>query len=107
MKVIEIKVNGEVYPCCPTMGAMPRFHEQTGREVTDIDPTSFSDLCTYLWCCIKSASNKEHKKFDLSLMDFADNVSPDDMTDWVEALQQSISPDEAKELDKAEKKSLP
>jgi hypothetical protein len=39
-------------------------------------------------------------------MDFADNVSPDDMTDWVEALQQSISPNEAKEFDKAEKKSL-
>ena len=48
MKRIEITINGEAYPCSPTMGAMLRFKEQTGREVTQTDGC-FSDLCIYLW----------------------------------------------------------
>lgn len=62
-----------------------RFKEETGKEVTEIDPGSFTDLCTYLWCCVKSASKAEGKNFDLSLMDFADCVTPDDATAWAEA----------------------
>ena len=49
MKRIEIIVNGEAYPCSPSMGAMLRFKQETGKEITEIDPTSFSELCTYLW----------------------------------------------------------
>jgi len=55
MKRIEININGTAYPCSPTMGAMLRFKQETGREITEIDPTSFSDLCTYLWCCAITA----------------------------------------------------
>lgn len=67
------------------MGAMLRFKQETGKEVTEIDPGSFTDLCTYLWCCVKSASKAEGKDFNLSLIDFADNVTPDDATAWAEA----------------------
>ena len=67
------------------MGAMLRFKQETGKEVTEIDPGSFTDLCTYLWCCVKSASKAEGKDFHLSLIDFADNVTPDDATAWAEA----------------------
>ena len=64
---------------------MLRFKQETGKEVTEIDPGSFTDLCTYLWCCVKSASKAEGKDFNLSLIDFADNVTPDDATAWAEA----------------------
>ena len=89
MAKIEIKINGEAYPCRPTMGAMLRFKEQTGKEITDLDTTSFTELCTYLWCCIKSACAREQKQFDLSLLDFADSVDPDDMNAWAAAMDEN------------------
>ena len=86
MKRLEITVNGVAYPCGLTMGAMLRFREQTGRDVSQIDPTNFTDLCTYLWCCVVSASNRENKSFDMSLMDFADALTLEDMETWGAAL---------------------
>lgn len=86
MKRIEITVNGTAYPCSPTMGAMLRFKQETGREITEIDPRSFTDLCTYLWCCAASAAKREGRPFDLSLMDFADSITPEDMAEWNKAV---------------------
>lgn len=104
MKRIEITINGTAYPCSPTMGAMLRFKQETGREITEIDPTSFTDLCTYLWCCVSSAAKREGKDFNLSLMEFADNITPEDMTEWNLAIaqEQTDSADEKGD----EKKSL-
>lgn len=82
MKRIEININGTAYPCSPTMGAMLRFKQETGKEITEINPTSFTELCTYLWCCVVSGAKREGKAFDLSLMDFADSLTPEDMTAW-------------------------
>ena len=103
MKRIEITINGTAYPCSPTMGAMLRFKEQTGREITQIDPSSLSDLCTYLWCCVKAGAKREGKEFDLSLMDFADSLTPDDMAEWNAAITEAAPADEAD--DSGEKKS--
>lgn len=94
MPKIELTINGEVFPCRQTMGAMLRFKELTGKEVTDIN--GFSDLCTYLYCCIKSASAKDGKEFSMSLMDFADSVTPEEMRAWavaIEATNAEKSPD--------------
>lgn len=103
MKRIEIIINGEAYPCSPTMGAMLRFKQETGKEITEIDPTSFSELCTYLWCCVASAAKREGKAFNLSLMDFADNLTPEDMEAW----NKSITADASENPDvSSEKKSL-
>lgn len=103
MKRIEINVNGQAYPCSPTMGAMLRFKQETGREITEIDPNSFTDLCTYLWCCVVSASKRDGKEFGLSLMDFADAITPEDMTAWNAAVTAEQSDDEDAT---GEKKSL-
>lgn len=85
MAKVEITINGVAYPCRQTMGAMLRFKQETGKEATEINPGSFSDLCTYLWCCVKSASKADGIDFNLSLMDFADNVTPEEATEWAEA----------------------
>lgn len=103
MKRMEINVNGQAYPCSPTMGAMLRFKQETGREITEIDPNSFTDLCTYLWCCVVSASKRDGKEFGLSLMDFADAITPEDMTAWNAAVTGEQSDDEDAT---GEKKSL-
>ena len=85
------------------MGAMLRFKQETGKEITEIDPSSFSELCTYLWCCVASAAKREGKAFNLSLMDFADAVMPEDMTAWGDSI---MSDGKSSEETDSEKKSL-
>lgn len=94
MKRIEITINGTVYPCSPTMGAMLRFKQETGREASEIDTSSLSDLCTFLWCCTASAAKREGIPFDYSLMDFADNVTPEDMAAWNEVVTAKPDPED-------------
>ena len=93
-KRIIISINGEAYPCSPTMGAMPRFKQETGKEITEIDPASFTELCTYLWCCGASAAKREGKEFNMSLMDFADAIMPEDMTAWGNSIMSDGGPAE-------------
>lgn len=104
MAKIEITINGKHFPCRPTMGAMLRFKKETGREITEIEQGSFTDICTYLWCCIVSACKHDGIAFDLSLMDFADSISPDDMQDWSNAVMGEAeadgSTDEGAEVEK-------
>lgn len=104
MKRIEININGTAYPCSPTMGAMLRFKQETGREITEIDPTSFSDLCTYLWCCVVSAAKREGKPFDLSLMDFADSLTPEDMAEWNKAITVEVADSDSTDGEKKRKR---
>lgn len=81
MKKIEIKIDGKEYPCRQTMGAMLRFKQETGKEVTEIGG-NLSDICAYLFCCVASACRKDNVPFDMSLMDFADSITPDDLNQW-------------------------
>lgn len=84
-KKIEITINGKVYPCRMTMGALLRFKRETGQEMNDVKDWGVSELCTLLWCCIASASKHDGMSFDLSLIDFADSIQPDQVTAWAEA----------------------
>ncbi len=88
MKKVEITVNGKVLPCRRTLGAALRFKKETGKEVTEIQPTSYSDVCAYLWCCIVSACKHDGIEFNLSLMEFADGISDDDMLEWTKAVNE-------------------
>ena len=72
------------------MGAMLRFKRETGRDVTEIKG-DVSDYCTYLWCCVCSASKHDGLDFGLSLMDFADSLSPEDVTAWVATLNEGTA----------------
>ncbi len=83
------------------MGAMLRFKKETGKEVTDIQENSFTDLCTYLYCCVVSACAADKITFGYSLFDFADALSPEDMAAWTEQLQ-----GDTKKADGEEKKSM-
>ncbi len=85
MSKIEIRIDGKAYPCRQTMGAMLRFKRETGKEVTEIGD-SLSDMCAYLFCCTASACKKDGVKFDMGLMDFADSLTPEDLNQWTEAV---------------------
>ena len=80
-----IEIDGVTYPGYPTMGAMVRFKRETGREVSDMKTTDLSDLCAYIWSCVASACHREGIKFGMDFMTFADAVSPDAVSAWVES----------------------
>ena len=87
MAKVYVVINGKELPCRPTMGAMLRFKKETGKEVTEIENGSLSDMCAYLYCCVASACAADKVPFSMSLMDFADSLSPEDMTAWANAVQ--------------------
>ena len=94
MAKVSVVINGNELPCRPTMGAMLRFKKETGKEVTEMENGSFSDMCAYLYCCVASACAADKVPFKMSLMDFADSLSPEDMTAWETAVQAETSPAE-------------
>mgnify|MGYP001237742378 CR=1 FL=1 len=84
---MKIVINGKAYPCRQTMGAMLRFKQETGKEVTDIDG-GLSDMCTFLWCCVVSACKADGVEFGMSLLDFADSLTPEEMEDWSKSVSE-------------------
>lgn len=92
MEKTYITVDGKDYPCRQTMGALLRFKQETGRDVTEMRG-DLSDACVLLWCCVVSASAADGVEFGYSLTDFADRLSPDDLTEWV--ARNSAAPGEA------------
>lgn len=91
MEKIEVTINGKAYPCRQTMGAMLRFKQETGKEVTDID-AGLSDMCTFLWCCVVSACKADGVEFGMSLLDFADSLTPEEMEDWSKSVSEESEP---------------
>lgn len=100
MKRIEISVNGKTYPCMPTMGAMLRFKTLTGRDVTQMEQ-GVTDTLTYLYCCVQSACDREKKKFGLTLMEFADAVTDEDVNRWATTFAEDASGGSEEEKKKA------
>jgi hypothetical protein len=103
-RVIEITVNNETYPCHQLMGAMLRYKAETGEEVSEIKPTDLTKVCTFMWCCVKAASKRAGKVFDMSLEDFADSITPEQVTDWLKATM-GDGDGQDEETDRQKKKS--
>lgn len=100
--MLKVVINGVEYQSEPTMGAMLRFKKETGREFNEMDPNSLTDLCTFMWCCVVSSAKREGRDFDMSLIDFADSITPDDLVKWNTA----VSSGRGEAGDSDEKKSL-
>ena len=88
----KITIAGREYPCRQTMGAMLRFKRETGREVSDME-AGLTDLCTYLYCCVASASAADGADFRMTLTQFADALSPEELQAWAETLSADGDPD--------------
>lgn len=78
MKKIVIK--GKEYPARVTMGAMLQFKRETGKDVSEAKSTDVSDMVIFLYCVVAAASRDEGVAFDLSLEEFADALTPDNLT---------------------------
>lgn len=82
MKKKHIKINGKEYPCRITMGAMLRFRNETGKDVNSMKDSDITELVIFLWCCIASACAADKVEFGMSLMEFADSIDPDSVTEF-------------------------
>lgn len=88
-KNMTVTINGTEYPIRMTMGALLRFKQETGKELNEAN--GITDNATLIWCCIKSACKCEGKNFDMSLMDFADNVDGQDIQNIAAVLNSLLS----------------
>lgn len=94
MKKLEITINGTSYPCKMTLGAMLRFKELTGKEVSEISQTEVSAMATLLYCCAASGASSEGKSLDLTPVQFCDNISAEDLNAWASAVAEAeVTPD--------------
>jgi hypothetical protein len=96
----KITFDGKEYPIKMTMGAMLRYEQETGKKANDVGDGVVENT-VLLWCCIKSACAHDKVAFDVSLMDFADNITPDDFRDMTLAVSAGSSDTSAEEGDDA------
>ena len=64
MKKTKIKVGDKEFPCRVTMGAMVRFKNESGKDVSKLEKTNISELVLFVYCCVKSACNADKVEFD-------------------------------------------
>lgn len=83
-KNLSVTINEEEFPIRMTMGALVRFKQETGKELVEAEGTV--DNATLLWCCIKSACNREGKEFDYSILDFVDFIDVDEINGIIDVL---------------------
>lgn len=91
----SIEIDGKSYPCRVTMGALLRYRQQTGEDVSDLRADDMTGVFTFLWCCIKSASDADGVEMPFGVMEMADKVSPQQFAQWSQSVQGEPSKDEA------------
>ena len=69
-----------------TMGALVRFKEVTGKDASRIDSGDITEVATLLWCCVVSACKRAGIDFEMSFIEFADRLTPQDMEHFVTAM---------------------
>lgn len=70
----KITFNGKQYPCRMTMGALRRYKQIEGEDISRIG-NDVAKVGTLLFCCIKSACTADGIAFDYEIEDFADMVT--------------------------------
>lgn len=85
--ILYINIDGTEYKAEPTLGAMLLFKKETGKEVNEI--TGLSDTIIWLWCCVKSGSEKTGHPLQMNCQEFADSCTMDVLNAWTEAQKQS------------------
>lgn len=100
MKKTKIKVGDKEFPCRVTMGAMVRFKNESGKDVSKLEKTNISELVLFVYCCVKSACNADKVEFDYDFQSFADLMESDAANFFYE----DMGGEEKKTTNQAEKK---
>ena len=59
----RILINGTRYPVRMTMGALLKFKQETGRDVSEMKNTDVADQVIFLWCIVAAASEADGVPF--------------------------------------------
>ena len=85
----KLKIAGKEYPCRVTMGAMVRFKNAAGKDVSELKQTDISELVLFIFCCVQSACHADHVDFDMDFETFADSLEPDSVNSFYEDMAAS------------------
>ena len=85
-KLSKLAIAGKEYPCRVTMGAMVRFKNEAGKDVSELKQTDLSELVLFIYCCVKSACNADKETFDMDFETFADSLEPDSVNVFYEEM---------------------
>lgn len=88
MNRFSISIGEVSYPALLTNGAMLRYTRETGKDVSDI--SAFGDWLALIYCCVVSGCKREGVSFAMSLEDFADATTPEDIERWVSAVNAGV-----------------
>ncbi len=107
MEASNFIFEGKAYPARISMGALRAFRKETGRDfLKSLADLTGEDLGVMLWCAVKAQCRVEEIPFDMSVDDFLDRVTPDEVSAWYNG-----SPDTAVTQDsggdESKKKTLP
>lgn len=78
-----IELGGVTYPAYITMGAFLQYRDLTGEEISST--SAVTDQIKFFYCTVKSACMREKRPFDLSLMEFASMMLPEDLAAFASA----------------------
>nr|DAP73091.1 MAG TPA: tail assembly chaperone protein [Caudoviricetes sp.]DAR04799.1 MAG TPA: tail assembly chaperone protein [Caudoviricetes sp.] len=84
-----LKIAGKEYPCRVTMGAMVRFKNAAGKDVSELKQTDISELVLFIFCCVQSACHADNVSFDMDFETFADSLEPDNVNSFYEDMAAS------------------
>lgn len=86
MKRMTLTIDGVDYPCTSTLGAMLYYKEYTGKEVSEVDIESPTEVVTFMWCLTRAACEREGVEMPWTLQQFANRLDADDLQQWVSAV---------------------
>lgn len=83
---LKINIAGTEYPCRITMGAMVRYKNEAGKDISTLAATDLAGMVLFLYCCTKSASNADNITFELDFQTFADHLDPAQVVAFYESM---------------------
>ena len=78
----QIELNGKVFPCRMTMGALLRYKRMRGEDVSALRDNDLEGMVTLMFCCLQSACKADDVAFDMDFETFVDCITPADIARW-------------------------
>lgn len=74
----KIKLLGKEYPYTASMGALIRYKEVSGKDVSEDTDADASSVILMMWCGVKAACSALDITFDMDLQQFTDALEPEE-----------------------------
>ena len=86
----EITIDGKTYPLRATMRAWRDFETQSGVKMAEIAEADVTRVPELLWHCAAAGCRKDKKDFHITLDDWMDAITTDDLVEMQETIQELL-----------------